>query len=137
MSKYVVLRTVLTDEAHLIGALRDLGYEPEVHPDAAALFGYMGDERPERANIIVRRNQLDSASNDIGFSRNSSGTYGAVLSEYDRGIGFNEAWLGKVSQAYKERQTLAVARSKGYVLRAREVIDTPQGKRIRLQFAVR
>ncbi len=97
----------------------------------------MGDERSERAHIIIRRRQLDSASNDIGFARDGSGVYRAIISEYDRGIGFNEAWLGRVAQSYKERQTMAVAKAKGYVFRGREVVETPQGKKVQLRFAVR
>jgi hypothetical protein len=80
---------------------------------------------------------LDSASNDIGFARDSSGVYQAIISEYDRGIGFDETWLGRVAQIYKERQTMAVAKAKGYVFKGKEVIDTPQGKKIQLRFAMR
>ncbi len=139
MSKYEEMRTVLTEECHLVGALRDLGYEPEVHrAEGAALFGYRGDERSERAQIIIRRSQLDSASNDIGFARDGvTGVYRAIISEYDRGIAYNEAWLGRIAQGYKERQTMAVAKAKGYVFRGREVVETAQGKRVQLRFAVR
>lgn len=137
MSKYEELVTRVTEECHLVGALRDLGYEPEVHPTGAALVGYQGDERAERAHVIVRRRQLDSASNDIGFARDASGVYRAVISAYDRGIGFDDRWLGRVAQSYKERQTMAVARAKGYVFRGREVVETPQGKKVQLRFAVR
>lgn len=137
MSKYEELVTRVTEECHLVGALRDLGYEPEVHPAGAALVGYQGDERTERAHVIIRRRQLDSASNDIGFARDASGVYRAIISEYDRGIGFDDRWLGRVAQNYKERQTMAVARAKGYVFREREVVETPQGKKVQLRFAVR
>jgi hypothetical protein len=61
----------------------------------------------------------------------------ALISEYDRGIGFNDAWLGRLAQSYKERQTMAVAKAKGYVFKGREVITTPQGKKVQLRFAVR
>ena len=67
----------------------------------------------------------------------ASGVYQAIVSEYDRGIGFDDAWLGRLVQVYKERQTMAVAKAKGYVFKGREVIDTPQGKKIQLRFAVR
>jgi Protein of unknown function (DUF1257) len=137
MSKYVEMSTALTDERYLVEALRELGYEPEVCREGKALVGYMGDERAERAQIIVRRRHLDSASNDIGFARDGSGVYRAIISEYDRGIGFDDAWIGRLSQAYKERQTMAVAKAKGYVFKGREIIDTPQGKKIQLRFAVR
>ena len=137
MSKYIEMSTALTDEQYLVEALRELGYEPEVCHEGKALIGYMGDERGERAQIIIRRRHLDSASNDIGFSRDGSGVYRAIISEYDRGIGFDDAWIGRVSQTYKERQTMAVAKAKGYVFKGREVINTPQGKKIQLRFAVR
>jgi hypothetical protein len=137
MSKYDEMRTALSHEGYLIESLREMGYGPEVCPEGAALFGYMGDERSERAQIVIRRRQLDSASNDIGFRRDESGVYRAIISEYDRGIGFNEAWLGRIAQAYKERQTMAVAKAKGYVFQGRQVIETPQGKKVQLRFAVR
>ena len=137
MSKYVELRTSLTDERYLVEALRELGYEPEVCPDGRPLVGYVGDQRAERAHVIIPRGQLDSASNEIGFARDNGGVYQAIVSEYDRGIGFNDAWLGRLVQVYKERQTMAVAKAKGYVFKGREVIHTPQGKKIQLRFAVR
>lgn len=137
MSKYVELRTSLNDERYLVEALRELGYEPEVCPEGRPLVGYVGDQRAERAHVIIPRGQLDSASNEIGFARDNGGVFQAVVSEYDRGIGFNDAWLGRLAQVYKERQTMAVAKAKGYVFKGREVTQTPQGKKIQLRFAVR
>jgi len=77
---------------------------------------------------------LDSASNDIGFARDATGAFQAVISEYDRGIGFDDAWLGRLAQVYKEKQTMAIARAKGYVFKGREVVNTPQGKNVQLRF---
>jgi hypothetical protein len=45
-------------------------------PKALKLIGYHGDERPERAQVIIRRSQLDSESNDIGFARGPMGVSG-------------------------------------------------------------
>ena len=137
MSKFEELRTVLSDERFLAEALRELGYSPEVSHEGQSLYGYLGDERPEKAHIVIRRRQLDSASNDIGFTRNANGVYSALISEYDRGIGFNDAWLGRVAQTYKERQTMAVAKAKGYWFLGRQVVETPTGKKVQLRFAVR
>jgi hypothetical protein len=137
MSKYEEFRTVIADETYLVEALDQLGYRPELHKGGASLFGYIGDERPERAHVIIRRSQLDSASNDIGFARDENGQYRAVVSEYDRGIGFDDTWIGRVSQAYKERQTMEIAKARGYVFRGRSIIETPQGKKVQLRFAVR
>lgn len=137
MSKYEALRTVLSEGQFLVEAIRELGYSPEVSNEGMSLYGYLGDERPEKAHIVIRRRQLDSASNDIGFARDANGMYRALISEYDRGIGFDDAWLGRVAQTYKERQTMAVAKSKGYRFLGRQVVETPAGKKVQLRFAVR
>jgi hypothetical protein len=137
VSKYVELRISLNDERYLMEALRVFGYEPEVCREGRPLVGYLGDQRAERAHIIIPRGQLDSASNEIGFARDNGGVFQAIVSEYDRGVGFDDAWLGRLVQVYKERQTMAVAKAKGYVFKGKEVIHTPQGKKIQLRFAVR
>jgi hypothetical protein len=137
MSKYDSFQTTLTEEGPLIAALRALGYPVETHAQGVPLCGYHGDERPERAQIIIRRQHLDVASNDIGFVRGSNGTFRAILSEYDRSIGFDQKWLGRVHQRYKEERTMAMARKKGYVFRGREVIQTERGEQVKLLFGTR
>lgn len=137
MSAYGEYITTLCEEKFLIEGLRAMGYQVEVHPDAAPLIGYHGDERPERGHVIIRRAQLDSASNDIGFVRGADGSFRAILSEYDRSIGFDDRWLGKVQQNYKEKQTLAVAKAKGYIFRGKEIVQTANGPQVRLQFVAR
>jgi hypothetical protein len=138
LSKYEETTTVLTNSDYLVAALNELGFQCEFHPAGAHLIGYEGRERPETAHVIIRRHQIGEASNDIGFARRSNGgAFAAVLSEYDRSIGFDEKWIGRVQQIYKEKQLLADARAKGYVLRSREVVDTPAGPQVRLQFIAR
>jgi len=137
LSKYEETATEIRHPAHLVAALKELGFRPEFHPAGVNLVGYEGRERPERAQVIVRRDQIGTASNDIGFARKLDGTFAALLSEYDRSIGFDEKWLGRVHQLYKEKQVLADARAKGYILRSREVVNTPAGPQIRLQFVAR
>ena len=137
MSKYEELTTKITEERFLIEALQELGYQPEVCPEGRPLIGYRGDQRHEHVQVIIPRRQLDCASNDLGFARDSTGVFRALISEYDRGIGFDDGWLGRLAQIYKERQTMAVAKARGYVFKGKEVIDTPQGKKIQLRFAVR
>ena len=137
MSKYDSFTTTLAEEAPLIAALKAMGYPIEVHAQAVPLFGYHGDERPERAHIIIRRQHLDSASNDIGFTRTANGQFTAILSEYDRSIGFDQKWLNRVHQRYKEERTLTMARKQGYVFRGREVIQTEHGEQVKLLFGTR
>src|SRR5258707_1077403 len=119
------------------GKFGNIKGEDKVLGGGAALVGYHGDERSETAHVVIRRAQLNSASNDIGFVRGTDGRFRAILSEYDRSIGYNDQWLGKVHQHYKESQTLAVAKSKGYIFRGKEVIQTANGPQIRLQFVAR
>ncbi len=137
MSAYGEFSTVMRERRFLVEALTAMGYQVEFHADSKPLIGYHGDERPERAHVVIRRAQLDSASNDIGFVCGTDGRYRAILSEYDRSIGYDDKWLGKVQQHYKEQQTLAIAQAKGYALRSREVVQTPNGPQIRLQFVAR
>jgi hypothetical protein len=70
LSKYEETATEVRQPAHLIAALKELGFRSEFHPAGDNLVGYEGRERPERAQIVVRRDQIGAASNDIGFARN-------------------------------------------------------------------
>ncbi len=137
MSAYGEYTTNVCEERFLVEGLRAMGYNVEIHRAGAPLIGYHGDERPEHAHVIIRRAQLDSASNDIGFLRGIDGRFRAILSEYDRSIGYDDRWLGKVHQHYKEAQTLAVAKAKGYIFRGKEIVQTANGPQIRLQFVAR
>ena len=74
---------------------------------------------------------------DTTFRYSRVGPLNSFRGYYDRSIGFIDAWLGRLVQIYKERQTMAVAKAKGYVFKGREEIPTPQGKKIQLRFAVR
>ena len=74
----------------------------------------------------------------LHYNHGVAGIYQAVIDDMDRDYhGLNAGWLSRVTQTYKEKQTMAVARAKGYVFKGREVIDTPQGKKVQLRFAVR
>jgi hypothetical protein len=92
--------------------------------------------RSARMSLFVARSstalQMTSVSRGGPDAR-----FRAILSEYDRSIGYCDQWLGKLHQHYKEQQTVAVVQAKGYVFRGKEVIQTPNGPQIRLQFAAR
>ena len=61
MSKYSVNQTVLREEKYLVEALKEMGYEVEVHPEGAPLNSYYSDQEAKGANIIIRRDQLRGA----------------------------------------------------------------------------
>ncbi len=137
MSKYGCVETVVRSEKYLVEALKEMGYEVEVHPDGARLNSYYSEQERKVANIIVRRAQLRGAFGDIGFARQPDGSLAMIADELDDHCGYGPKWLGRVQQLYKENQTLAMARAKGYILKKRAVIQTSEGQQVRLQFAVR
>ena len=103
MSKYLVFTEfVFKDRRLLLAALADLGYADVEEGDALNLFGYQGDQRPETAQLVVRRRSLGAASNDLGFTRTEHG-YIPILSEYDQRALHGGQLLVKLRTAYGER----------------------------------
>ena len=137
MSKYGVSVTEIGEEKHLVEALREMGYHPEVHPDGARLNSYYSEQEAKLANIIIRREQVPGAYGDVGFARQPDGRLTVIADELDAYRGYGAKWLGRVQQLYKEKQTLAMARARGYILKKREVVQTKEGQQVGLQFAVR
>ena len=137
MSKYSVNQTVLREEKYLVEALKEMGYEVEVHPEGAPLNSYYSEQEAKAANVIIRRQHLRGAYGDIGFTRQPDGQFAMVKDELDEYRGYGATWVGRAQQLYKEKQTLAMARAKGYTLKGREVIETSEGQQVRLQFVAR
>ena len=110
MSKYLSFPDVVfKDRRLLLAALADLGYSQVEEGEALSLFGYQGDRRPETAEIVVRRQHLGSASNDLGFARTAEG-YIPVVSEYDQQTLHSGQLLPKLRTAYNERVVEEVRR---------------------------
>ena len=100
MSHYQKIKCQIREAALLIEALKKLGYSNvEHHEEAQHLYGYMGDRRPETAEIIIRRKSVGRLSNDIGFKRQDNGEFTAIISDYDRSR-HNTAWLQKLNKEY-------------------------------------
>jgi hypothetical protein len=137
MSKYSVNQTVLREEKYLMEALKEMGYEVEVHPEGANLNSYYSEQEAKLANVIIRRQYLQGAYGDIGFARQPNTQFAVVQDELDQYHGYGTKWIGRVQQIYKEKQTLAMAKAKGYTLKGREVVQTSEGQQVRLQFVAR
>lgn len=106
MSAYMTLLTPMTDQECLLAALVDLGFgsdKVEVHATPVNLEGYAGDERVQRAEVIIRRQHVGAASNDVGFLASPTG-YRAIVSDYDRGR-FGTAWLAQLNGRYQVHST--------------------------------
>lgn len=157
MSAYITLMTPMTDEECLIAALTDLGFERgklEVHQTPVHLAGYVGDRRVQTANVVIRRNYVGAASNDVGFLATPTG-YQAFVSGYDHPR-FGANWLSKLNQCYEvhfkakqerlvaeerrrleeERQKLVEAQRQGVYERAKkmgyQVKESREGDKIRM-----
>jgi len=126
MSEFVECKTKFKDRKALVEGLMALGFaesEIEVHEEAQNLYGYHGDKREQKANIIIRRKNVGGSSNDIGFAKQADGTYEAIISAFDRGSGgkhaakyggYNDKFLKDLSCNYTERLYVRVAKEKGY-----------------------
>jgi len=108
MSLYCSVQTKFKDQEALIKALLECKnangrfftlQDIEIHEVPQNMIGYQGDKRKEKANIIIRRQNVGSASNDIGFVRNENGEFVAIISEYDRSY-YSESWVGQLKQNY-------------------------------------
>ncbi|MGC9541325.1 DUF1257 domain-containing protein [Streptomyces sp. UG1] len=114
MSHFTRVRTALRDPDLLVQALAAVGFTTvETHDTPQTLYGYLGDARPERAEVIIRRARIGRLSNDIGFRRRDDGTFEAVISEYDRSR-YDQLWLTKVARAYGHAAALRYAEDNGY-----------------------
>jgi hypothetical protein len=131
VSEYVTITTIIQDADSLVAALANLGIPPEAierHQEPVPLFGWQGDPRPERAEIVIRRRWVGTHSNDIGFARQPDGTWRALISEYDqRHAGrwgpYDQAWLGRLSQAYALHHLSRAYQARGWRVAAQRNAD--------------
>jgi hypothetical protein len=123
MSAYSTLETIYRDRDCLVVALADMGYTTvEVHEDAQNLQGYHGDMREQKANVIVRRQYIGAASNDLGFVKKEDGTYAAVVSDFDSRK-HNTKWYDSLKRSYTDKVTTKAAKKMGLKLHSRTVVN--------------
>jgi hypothetical protein len=116
MSHFTTLTTTLTDTDALCAALADVGYrEVEVHDTAQPLYGYLGDRRPDHAHVIVRREHIGRASNDIGFRHQQDGRFDAVISDFDSRA-HGKTWLDKLTARHAYHLTATRLTEQGFHL---------------------
>ena len=119
MSHFTVVEIEATDASCLIDVLEALGYKGkiEVHDRPVTLIGYDGrprllDGQEVRAEIVIRRQHLWEAANDIGFAKQSDGRYVAYISEYDRSV--RPAWHTDVVKEYGAAKAAKELRAQGW-----------------------
>jgi hypothetical protein len=126
MSHYSEVQIELIDEGCLVAALSRLGFmsKLEVHKEAQSLNGYQGDVRAQKAHVIIRRQHVGPAANDLGFERQPDGKYRIWVSDYDRKYNrYDDVWMGKLKQAYGVEKAKAEAKKKGYRVSEQKMDD--------------
>ncbi len=91
----------------------------EVHEEGQVMYGYDGQTRPTKANIVIRRKDVGRSSNDIGFTQEKDGTFSAIISDYDSSK-YNQKWLDKLLQGYTSSTVEEVATENGFSFESRE-----------------
>ena len=74
---------------------------------ALPLYGYEGHRRDETAELVIRRQHLGPASNDLGFRHTAKG-YVPVISEFDQRTLLGGRFLVRLRTAYSERAVQAI-----------------------------
>lgn len=116
MSHYNKIKTELKNKDSLLKALAKMGFgedKVELHDQASCLYGYQGDARAQKANIIVRRKYVGSAANDLGWELQEDGTYAAHISDYDRGR-YGKKWQEDLEMHYGVEQAKNAFSAEGW-----------------------
>ena len=127
MSHYTTVELEVKDQASFIQALCDVwptslvAENIEVHDTPQSLFGYQGDKRQQRANVIVRRKHVGAVSNDIGFLM-EGGKATAFISEYDKSR-YSSTWQDGLRQRYARNVAVKEATRKGYRVKETQTDD--------------
>jgi len=147
MSAYNQITTQMTEMSCLKKALektprhrstpqgkKAVTFQPVLHNIATKLEGYHGDKRVQTAELVIPRAQVGSASNEIGFKKQTDGTIKAIISDFDQGQGYNAEWLKKLATTYNEVRVEEKLDMQDFGVIERTAL--PNGK-VRLQFAQR
>jgi len=98
VSHYATIKTKLTDEEVLVQAIREMGYQVEQGKDIG-LHDWLGNIRPQKADIVIRRKHLSSISNDIGFKKENDG-FKVIISDMDVNRGERKNFVAELTQKY-------------------------------------
>ena len=124
MSHYVECKPGFKDQQALIDALVAVGFDREqieIHEESVPLYGYQGDERSQKAHIVIRREYVGPGANDVGWERLSDGTYRAWISEYDQRHRFNAETQNRIRQEYAYHAVARQQRTLGRTVQRREL----------------
>lgn len=120
ISEYKVINVDFKDQQTLVESLVEMGYKPKIHKNAQPLYGYQGDEREQKAHIILPRSQVGGSSNDVGFERTKTG-FQLHASQYDSPWRTGQK-IQQLRQTYSEKRVMkTITRGSKYRLKDRKV----------------
>jgi len=119
MSEYLLVETEMDEGEAIKAALKEMGYVFEEHKEAQNLYGFRGDKRKQKAHIIVRRQHVGSAANDVGFVKDADGKYELIISQFDRGTGQKQGqdFMKNIKQIYGKHSVLIKSKRLGLTFR--------------------
>ena len=128
MSEYITINVEYNDAECIKVTLKEMGYVFEEHNTEQSLYGYHGDARSQKAHIIIRRQHVGAAANDVGFRKTSNGNYEIIISEYDQRQGSKSAenFLTKMRAIYTKHKHLKQLKKMGKTITS--VKTTADGK---------
>lgn len=134
MSAYKLIKCTIKDIDSLLKALASLGLEPKIHDEPKSLRGYMNDDREQKAEIIIPKEQINKlftkASNDLGFTFNEeTNEYDMICSEYDDKLNIP----GRIKQAYAKAVIEEALESQYFSVESNENEELKQRKQIKVQ----
>jgi hypothetical protein len=131
LSEYRKNKTKCNDKDVLIDALVEMGYKREhieYHEVPQQLFDWHGrpthylDKSGDKANIIVRRQHVGGAANDLGFKLDPvTKCYDAIISQYDSGK-HNTKWLAGLKTSYSDGRVKKELAKNGFKYLGREMV---------------
>lgn len=102
MVRIQLVTTPMWSQDHLVRALAQVGFVgAESHADRVPLSSWRGIPLGADANVVVRREQIGAAGDDLGFVRNSRGTFDAMISEIHL-FRFDRRWLEDLARRHDE-----------------------------------
>ena len=84
-------------------------------------MGYQGDQRPQQAHIVIRRQHISTGANDVGWEQMPDGSYRAWISEYDARHRFNEQTQNRLKQEYAYHAVAHQQKAMGRTIQRREL----------------
>jgi hypothetical protein len=98
MPRYRLIPTGVPTSSDLQQTLTDMGLRNvEFHAAPVPLNDWIGRPTDVMANVIVRRKDIGASSDDMGFVRNSAGTWDALISEMHL-FRFDKKWFADLSK---------------------------------------